>query len=72
MELFRLIRPEWRLFLLGAFFSLITGFATPLLPTFVVQPLFNDVIGKQQYALISSVLVKGALLLVLSIFGVAP
>ena len=69
MELFRLIRPEWRLFLLGAFFSLITGFATPLLPTFVVQPLFNDVIGKQQYALISSVLVKGVLLLVLSIFG---
>jgi ABC-type multidrug transport system fused ATPase/permease subunit len=69
VELFRLIRPEWRLFLLGAVFSLITGFATPLLPTFVVQPLFNDVIGKQQYALILSVLFKGALLLVLSIFG---
>ncbi len=69
MELFRLIHPEWRLFLLGALFSIVTGFATPLLPTLVVQPLFNDVIGKRQYALISSVLFKGALLLLLSIVG---
>jgi ATP-binding cassette, subfamily B, bacterial MsbA len=69
VELFNLLRPEWRLFLLGTFFSFVTGFATPLLPTFVVQPLFKDVIEKQNYALISSVLFKGALLLVLSIVG---
>jgi ATP-binding cassette, subfamily B, bacterial MsbA len=69
VELFRLIRPEWRLFFLGIVFSFVTGFATPLLPTVVVQPLFKDVIEKQNYALISSVLFKGALLLVLSIVG---
>ncbi len=67
--MFSLLRPEWRLFVLGTFFSFVTGFATPLLPTVVVQPLFRDVIEKQHYGLISSVLVKGALLLVLSIVG---
>ena len=69
MQLFSLLRPEWRLFFLGTFFSFVTGFATPLLPTIVVQPLFRDVIEKQNYDLISSVLFKGALLLVLSIVG---
>jgi ATP-binding cassette, subfamily B, bacterial MsbA len=69
VELFRLIRPEWRLFLLGAVFSIVTGFAGPLLPTVVVQPLFKDIIEKRQYSLISSVLFKGALLLLLGIFG---
>jgi ATP-binding cassette, subfamily B, bacterial MsbA len=69
VELFRLLRPEWRLFFLGTFFSFVTGFATPLLPTIVVQPLFKDVIEKQNYGLISSVLFKGALLLVVSIVG---
>jgi ATP-binding cassette, subfamily B, bacterial MsbA len=69
VELFSLLRPEWRLFFLGTFFSFVTGFATPLLPTIVVQPLFRDVIEKQNYGLISSVLIKGALLLVISIVG---
>jgi ATP-binding cassette, subfamily B, bacterial MsbA len=69
VELFSLLRPEWRLFFFGTFFSFVTGFATPLLPTIVVQPLFRDVIEKQNYGLISSVLVKGALLLIVSIVG---
>jgi hypothetical protein len=67
VELFSLLRPEWHLFFLGTFFSFVTGFATPLLPTIVMQPLFNDVIGKQNHGLISSVLFKDALVLVLSV-----
>jgi ABC-type multidrug transport system fused ATPase/permease subunit len=69
VELFRLIRPELRFFALGSLFSIVMGISAPLLPTLVVQPLFQEIIGKKQYQLISSVLFWGGLLLLTSILG---
>jgi ATP-binding cassette, subfamily B, bacterial MsbA len=69
VQLFRLIGPEWRFFALGSLFSIVMGVSAPLLPTLVVQPLFQEIIGKKQYQLISSVLFRGGLLLFISILG---
>jgi ABC-type multidrug transport system fused ATPase/permease subunit len=67
VDVFRLISFEWRYILVGTIFSVAMGFSGPLLPKNVILPLFNDIIGKQRFDLISSVLGMGALLLSISI-----
>jgi hypothetical protein len=67
VDVFRLISFEWRYILIGTLFSVAMGFSGPLLPKNVILPLFNDIIGKQRFDLISSVLGMGALLLSISI-----
>lgn len=67
--MFRIIRPEWRLFALGLVFSIVIGVSGPLLPQLVVQPLFKDIIQDRHYELISSVLLKGAIVLLLAVGG---
>ena len=46
----RLIRPEWRFFALGSLGSVIAAATAPLLPLLVVRPLFDEVLGKGNFA----------------------
>lgn len=45
-----LIRPEWRFFALGTLGSVILAATAPLLPLLVVRPLFDEVLGKGNFA----------------------
>ena len=49
-EPLRLIRPEWRFFALGSLGSVIVAATAPLLPLLVVRPLFDEVLGKGNFA----------------------
>ena len=45
-----MIRPEWRFFALGSLGSVIVAATAPLLPLLVVRPLFDEVLGKGNFA----------------------
>lgn len=45
-----LIRPEWREFVLGTLGSVVLALTAPLLPLLVVRPLFDDVLGRGDFA----------------------
>ncbi len=45
-----LIRTEWRFFALGTLGSVILALSAPLLPLLVVRPLFDEVLGKGDFA----------------------
>lgn len=62
-----MVRPEWRYFAIGTFFSVLLGFSGPLFPNAVVNPLFDLIIAKKQFELIPEVLLKASLLLAVSI-----
>jgi ABC-type multidrug transport system fused ATPase/permease subunit len=45
-----LIRPEWQIFALGTLGSIVLAVSAPLLPLIVVQPLFDGVLGRGEFA----------------------
>jgi ABC-type multidrug transport system fused ATPase/permease subunit len=69
VEIFRLIRQQWLLFAIGVVFSVVMSLSATLLPQWVVQPLFNEVIGAGKYELVGQILWVGAGLFFGSILG---
>jgi ATP-binding cassette, subfamily B, bacterial len=61
-----LIRPEWRFFALGTVGSVVLALTAPLLPTLVVRPLFDEVLGKAQFQRLGGLLLLSAAILLAS------
>jgi ABC-type multidrug transport system fused ATPase/permease subunit len=64
--IWHLIRPEWRFFGLGALASLVLALATPLLPTYVVAPLFSEVLGQNRFEQLPNLILRTAVILIIS------
>ena len=61
-----LIRPEWPYFVLGALASIVLALSGTLVSPLVVQPLYDQVIGRGEYGLILGLILKGGALFVLN------
>lgn len=69
MNLYRLLKPFWPLMLLGLLLSLLPAVAQAYLPTLVVRPLFDQVLGQGQFGLLAGLLWVGAGLLAVLVVG---
>ncbi len=65
-SVWHLIRSEWRFFGLGTLASLVLALSTPLLPTYVVTPLFSEVLGKNQFDQLPNLILRTATILIVS------
>ena len=69
MNLLRLLIPFRSLIALAVLLALVPAVAQAYLPTLVVRPLFDQILGQGQFAALSSVLWVGAGLLTLLVLG---
>ena len=61
-----LIRPEWKFFALGTLGSVVLAAAAPLLPLLVVRPLFDEVLGKGDFAGLPNLIALSLVILTIS------
>jgi ABC-type multidrug transport system fused ATPase/permease subunit len=66
VSILHFIRPEWRFFIVGTIGSVFLALATTLLPPLVVRPLFETILGQQQFSQLPQLLLLTAIILLVS------